>query len=660
MIDLPIDIIAHSLDRLLLLALLGGTLFLARRAAVRQAGGMDQLARLAKGLLLCLGLWWIWMGLTLFIGIPRAQWLCPFDRLLQTLTLATVGWLVLGRSTAEVSSGLRWRTVMILAFAVVLPVYLGWAPEWARAMQSRPTAAPPMATARAWDAWQALLALGLAWGLVARRRAAAWPFGIVGGFLVASVLDVLRPLDAAGADFAPVWSRLGLLVIGIVMAAHALQRNWELGLLPGLPSFLPIRPPDPSASAPVASPLGAPSPPGQRDQDLARSVAEQAVQIGHLAGALNTVATRLERLERPAPAESAPDSTLLARLQSYQEALGRLPVGLLLTDARGLLSYANPAAAALLGHAPRSGEPLAESLGAGDATHAALRRLLTGGESRARTDGVHQGGSQLRTDLHALRDADGGIGGILAVLGTDPGSLDTASLALVPELIEALGAPITSIMGYSHLIRQGKGVFQGEGQLERYLERIDANLSQLKVMLANLAMVLDGGGDAWERSQAGEPLDLAERLDQAVERMQHQLREKGLRAERIGEAPGGLLGDGAVVDLLLDNLLVHAIQRSPMGGDVQVAARGDGERLVLEVQDRGRAPEGTVPLPEQPVSLADVTVAVELKAAQLLATRQGGQVWLRPEEGGLRGCASLRVREARLPHQPHQPRPTDD
>jgi signal transduction histidine kinase len=340
-----------------------------------------------------------------------------------------------------------------------------------------------------------------------------------------------------------------------------------------------------------------------------------------------------------------------------REALGRLPVGLLLTNAHGLLTYANPAATALLGRAPRSGEPLAESLGGGDATHAALRRLLAGGESRARTDGIHRGDGHLRTELHALRDAEGDIGGILAVLGTDPGSLDTASLALVPELIEALGAPITSIMGYSHLIRQGKGVFQGEGQLERYLERIDANLSHLKVTLANLAMVLDGGGDAWEHSQAGEPLDLADRLDQAMERMQHQLREKGLRAERIGEAPGGLLGDGAVVDLLLDNLLVHAIQRSPMGGDLQVAARGDGERLVLEVQDRGRVPEGGGLPPEQPVSLSDATVGVELKAAQLLAARQGGQVWLRPEEGGLRGCASLRVREARLPHEA---RPTDD
>ena len=149
--NLPIDMITHSLDRLLLLALLGGTLFLARRAAVRQAGGMDQLARLATGLLLCLGIWWVWLGLTAFIGIPRALWLCPFDRLLQTMTLAMVGWLALGR--AGTGGGQRWRSPMVLAFAVMLPVYLGWAPEWARAMQANPTAAPPMAAARIWHAW---------------------------------------------------------------------------------------------------------------------------------------------------------------------------------------------------------------------------------------------------------------------------------------------------------------------------------------------------------------------------------------------------------------------------------------------------------------------------------------------------------------------------
>lgn len=643
LIDLPIDIIAHSLDRLLLLALLGGTLFLARRAAAQQAAGMEHLARLATGLLLCLGVWWLWLGMTSFIGIPRALWLCPFDRLLQTMTLATVGWLALGR-TGSLGGGGRWRTGMMLAFAVVLPVYLGWAPEWARAMQARPATAPPMAAARAWDAWQALLALGLAWGLVARRPAGAWSFGIVGGLLVASVLDVLRPLDAAGADFAPVWGRLGLLTIGIGMAAHALQRNLELGLLPGLSTVLPGRPtPSGPAAQPAAPTLATP---GRPDPAMARTMAEQATQIGRLADALTTVSARMDRLEQPVqPAISAADLELLARTHGYQEALSRVPVGLLLTDNRGFLSYANPAAADLLGRAPRPGESLAESLGTSDAANAALRRLLTGGESRTRMEGIPWGSSHLRSDLHALRAADGGIGGILAVLGTDPGGLDAASLALIPELIEALNAPITSILGYSDLIQQGKGAFQGEGQVERYLERIDANLSRLKVMLANLAMVLDGD-DGGDLAQAGVPVDMDEHLGQAMDRAQHQLREKGLRAERRCAVPLPLQVDGAVVDLLLDNLLVHAIQRSPLGGDVQLSARGEDRHVVLEVLDRGRMPEGVESLTELAVSLANPELGPELKAAQILARRQGGRTWLQPDQGGLRSSASLRVRES--------------
>lgn len=641
MFELPIDIIAHSWDRLLLPALLGATLVLARRAAARQAGGMDQLAGLATGLLFCLGVWWVWLGMTAFIGIPRSQWLGPFDRLLQTTSLATVGWLALGRATGP-GGGRRWRLGMVLAFAVVLPVYLGWAPEWARAMQARPAATPPLAAARAWDAWQSLLALGLAWGLVARRPASVWSFGIVGGLLVASVLDVLYPMDAAGVDFAPVWGRMGLLTIGIGMAAHALQRNWELGLLPGLPEFFGgLRAPsDPAVRAPVD-----PAPPAAAEPALTRTMAEQAAQIGRLADAVAAVSARLDRLEQPAhPAVGPSDPVLLARVLGYEEALRRVPVGLLLTDDRGRLSYANPTAAALLGRAPRPGESLVDSLGTSESSNAALRNLLAGGESPARTNGIPFGCGQLRSELHALRGAEGGIAGILAVLGTDPSSLDAASLGMVPELIQAMTPPITSLLGYSDLIQEGKGAFQGEGQLERYLERIDANLSRLKVMLANLAMVLVVD-DAPDDAQAVAPVDLDEQLAQAMERARHQLREKGLRAERSDAALPRLQVDAEAVGLLLDNLLVHAIQRSPIGGDLQLSARGEDGQLVLAVLDRGRMPDGMAAMAETAVSLAHPSLAPELKAAQILAGRQGGRAWLQPEPGGLRSCASLRLRE---------------
>lgn len=643
MFELPIDIIAHSWDRLLLPALLGATLVLARRAAARQAGGMDQLAGLATGLLVCLGVWWVWLGMTAFIGIPRSQWLGPFDRLLQTTSLATVGWLALGRAGGP-EGGRRWRLGMVLAFAVVLPVYLGWAPEWARAMQARPAATPPMAAARAWDAWQSLLALGLAWGMVARRPASVWSFGIVGGLLVASVLDVLYPMDAAGVDFAPVWGRMGLLTIGIGMAAHALQRNWELGLLPGLPAvFGGLRAPsDPAVRAPAPA---IPALPEAAEPALTRTMAEQAAQIGRLADAVATVSTRLDRLEQPArPAVGPSDQDLLARVHGYEEALRRVPVGLLLTDDRGLLSYANPTATVLLGRAPRPGESLVESLGTSEAFNAALRRLLAGGESPARTDGIPFGSGQLRSELHALRGAEGGIAGILAVLGTDPSSLDATSLGMVPELIQAMTPPITSLLGYSDLIQQGKGAFQGEGQLERYLERIDANLSRLKVMLANLAMVLVVD-DAPDDTQPVAPVDLDEQLAQAMERARHQLREKGLRAERSDAALPMLQVDGEAVGLLLDNLLVHAIQRSPIGGDLQLSACGEDGQLVLAVMDRGRMPDGMLPMAETAVSLAHPALAPELKVAQILAGRQGGRAWLQPEPGGLRSCASLRLRE---------------
>ena len=208
------------------------------------------------------------------------------------------------------------------------------------------------------------------------------------------------------------------------------------------------------------------------------------------------------------------------------------------------------------------------------------------------------------------------------------------------------------------MIQQGKNMLRGEGQVDRYLERIDANLSRLKVMLGNLSMILNGDAAA-ERQSVSEVLDLHDRLDQSLERARQQLQEKGLQGVRVGDGQALLQGDEAVVDLLLDNLLVHAIQRSPMGGDVRLSARVEGGQLVLEVLDRGRNPEATEPAApvEQAVSLADPDVRTELKAAQIVAGRQGGRVWLKPFEGGLCSCASLPVRETGLSHRPL---PTDD
>ena len=68
--------------------------------------------------------------------------------------------------------------------------------------------------------------------------------------------------------------------------------------------------------------------------------------------------------------------------------------------------------------------------------------------------------------------------------------------------------------------------------------------------------------------------------------------------------------------------------------------------MVLEVLDRGRMPEGVESLTELAVSLANPELGPELKAAQILAMRQGGRTWLQPDQGGLRSSASLRVRES--------------
>ncbi len=632
MIDLPLDIIAHQLDRLLLPALLLLALWLGRRAALRGGGaGLALSTRLAQGLLLVAALWWLWLALTAFIGIPRDQWIGPFDRLLQTLALALVAWLLLDGGQAGL--GRRGRLGLALAFGGLLPLYLGWAPRWARAMQAAGASSLPMGTARIWDAWQALLALGLTGFLLPGRRGGrAWPLGVLGCLVTASLLDLWQAPEAATA-YAPVWGRLGLLGIGVGLAAQALQRNLELGLTGG--GKAPPRTPPVMEGTPPPAPFVAPSQ-GQRDQALARSVAEQATQIGRLADALAALGTRLDRLERAA----RPDEATLRRLRDYQESLEQLPVGLLLTDARGRLSFANGAATALLGQEPRTGQALAEALGAGEPVQAALREVLRDG--RARLTGLSAGGASAEIDLvlHAFRDPEGGIRALLALLARPAAALDPAGLALVPELLEAIRAPITSIKGYSHLIQGGQTMLTGQGQVERYLERIDANLSMVKVMLRNLGKVL-----ALEpaTAAAGEepPLNVADSLAAACERAGALLHDKGLSIVPAALPLPSLRLDPAILDLVLDNLLLHAVHRSPLGGDIQLKAHLAEEGLVLAVLDRGRPREETGAPPEPAPRLDDPATPTELKVAFYLSRRAEGRVWLEQAEEGLWTCAVL-------------------
>jgi len=194
--------------------------------------------------------------------------------------------------------------------------------------------------------------------------------------------------------------------------------------------------------------------------------------------------------------------------------------------------------------------------------------------------------------------------------------------ALLPELTDALQAPLVSIQGYRDLLARGGGL--REEQVDRYLHRIDANLARWQVMLDNLIAVLALHGPQPADSTA---VDVAQVIQAAHDRAQPQFMEKSLSVRLLVEtALPPPMADRRSVARIVDNLLANASQRSPQGGEVTVRAvpnPGDsphGGGVVISVHDWGGRVGGTGPS-------SDPVAPVGLKVVRLLAEHQGGQVW---------------------------------
>jgi signal transduction histidine kinase len=216
----------------------------------------------------------------------------------------------------------------------------------------------------------------------------------------------------------------------------------------------------------------------------------------------------------------------------------------------------------------------------------------------------------------------------------------------LPALAAALKAPMTSILGYSDLLARGGGLT--DDQVERFLQRIDANLARMQVMLSNLMTVLALDGERMALSP--EAVDVEQAVQAGVGRAQAQFQEKALVVNFALDAPlPPVSADPGALAQIIDNLLVNAAQRSPQGGDVtvSVATREDlGGRhgMVIAVHDRGAqlsgAGQGVIEID------AGGSESVGLTITRLLAEQQGGRAWAESDPLGTRFHVRLPLRRA--------------
>jgi len=163
--------------------------------------------------------------------------------------------------------------------------------------------------------------------------------------------------------------------------------------------------------------------------------------------------------------------------------------------------------------------------------------------------------------------------------------LDSLKTDLVASVSHELRTPLTSIVSFTRLLRDGLGRDSIEDQAE-FLGVIDRNTERLLGLVDDLLLL-----DRMESNTAQltlEPVDIPALLDLAVSSIHPSAVEQGVTLH-CALTPGPILiGDVGRLGQLVDNLLANAVKFTPKGGRVAVEAEpmeGGGWRI--EVTDTG-------------------------------------------------------------------------
>lgn len=225
-----------------------------------------------------------------------------------------------------------------------------------------------------------------------------------------------------------------------------------------------------------------------------------------------------------------------------------------------------------------------------------------------------------------------GIGAALAAgwrAAPDGGAERLASA--VDRELEAVSA---SMAGYRELLGAvaARGADPG---LERHLDAFVAQAHRLEVLTASSSALRDGGPAARAAEADG---GLQHAVGSSFDRARAQFQVKSLRAERrvdLGSAGDG--PDAATAGLIVDNLLLGAVQSSPYGAPLALRAEAGDDAITIEVDYQDTVDAAAGPLD------ADDRPSAYLAMAAHLARRLGGTAWRAPAPGGGRQRIVVRL-----------------
>lgn len=164
-------------------------------------------------------------------------------------------------------------------------------------------------------------------------------------------------------------------------------------------------------------------------------------------------------------------------------------------------------------------------------------------------------------------------------------SANQAKSKFVSVVTHELRIPMTSIKGYTDLIRQGAVGPVNEMQLN-FLNVVRNNVDRMSALVSDLADIsrIETGRLKLERRA----VEVRPMIDDAVSSLQLRIEEKSHALEI--SVPAGLPGvdaDPTRVVQILTNLLSNAIRYTPNQGQVRIEAAAQGSFVLFQVVDNG-------------------------------------------------------------------------
>ncbi len=309
-------------------------------------------------------------------------------------------------------------------------------------------------------------------------------------------------------------------------------------------------------------------------------LASLAIENSRLHRALE--ATAIE-LQAKVVVGSAEVSRERERLLAVLESAGG---GIVITDAQGIIEYANPAWEQLTGR--RVSEEITQ--GTRIVSHDDLLSLSVGWRGSRemmgkRPDGTSYAANITVTPIFSARGKKELTGVVLVYRDiTEYKEIDRIKSQFLSTASHQLRTPLTTILGFSELLVNRQNLSQEEQQ--RFLQHINEHAHRMKDLVEDLFEIsqLESGADF---SLDIKSVNLAQLLEKEIARCRHTNPDRDYRLEFDEPCPPVLADEERILRQVLHNVLSNATKYSQAGSTISVQVMPVGKYVEVTVTDQG-------------------------------------------------------------------------